>query len=166
MEDEQFVLTRQGYERLQAELTEREAEQEERRENLEEYEDIDRQNGEEEAADFELRTSKEAADERVGHLKFVLERAQVIDEDPDPQRINEGDRVIAWDLQARQEQTFNLVNGEEIGTLENGVATDSPVGKALLGHRVGDVIEVAVPDGWSRYMVRRLERFEEKNSGA
>jgi len=166
MEDERFVLTRQGYERLQAELREREAEQEADREQLEEYEDIDRQNADEEAADFEMRTSKEFADERVGHLKFVLERAQVLDDDPDPQRINEGDRVIAWDLQAREQRTFNLVNGEEIGTLDDGVATDSPVGKALLGHRVGDVIEVEVPDGWSRYAIRRLERVGEKKSGA
>ena len=159
MDDERFVLTRQGYERLLAELQERESEQEERRENLEEYEDIDRQNGDEEAADFELHTSKEYADERVGHLKYVLERADVLDDDPDPLRINEGDRVIVWDLQAREEQTFNLVNGEEVATLNDAVATDSPVGKALLGRRVGDVIEVAVPDGWSRYAVRRLARI-------
>ena len=141
-------------------------EQEERRENLQEYEDIDRQNGDEEAADFELRTAKEYSDERVGHLKFVLERADVLDDDPDPQRINEGDRVIVWDLQAREELTFNLVDGEEIGTLEDGVATDSPVGKALLGHRVGDVIEVVIPDGWSRYAVRRLERIGDAHRGA
>ena len=163
MADERFVLTRQGYEQLQTELREREAEQEERRENLEEYEDIDRQNGEEEAADFELRTSKEYADERVGHLKFVLERADVLDGDPDPQRINEGDRVVVWDLQAREEQTFNLVNGEEVGTLADAVATDSPVGKALLGHRVGDAIEVAVPDGWSRYAIRRVGQIGESD---
>jgi len=167
MEDEQFILTRQGYERLKAELQEREAEQEERREQLEDiYRDVDHQNNDEEAADFDVRTMKEFADERVGHLKFVLERAQVMDDDPDPRRVNEGHRVIVWDLLAHEEQTFNLVSGEEVGTLDDGVATDSPVGQALIGHEVGDVIEVAVPDGWSRYAIRRVERIGEKNSGA
>src|SRR3954464_5487518 len=119
MEDEQFILTRQGYERLKAELQEREAEQEERREQLEDiYRDVDHQNNDEEAADFDVRTMKEFADERAGHLKFVLERAQVMDDDPDPRRVNEGDRVIVWDLLAHEEQTFNLVSGEEVGTLD------------------------------------------------
>jgi transcription elongation factor GreA len=162
MEDERFLLTRQGYERLKAELAEREAESRELRGQLEDiYHDVDRSNNDEEAADFDVRTRAEFAEERVGHLKFVLERANVIDEDPDPERINTGDRVIVWDLGAREEQTFNLVSGEEIGTLENAVSVDSPVGKALLGKTVGDSVEVAVPDGWSRLMVRRLERVAE-----
>jgi transcription elongation factor GreA len=159
MESERFLLTRQGYERLQAELAEREAEQSARREQMEDiYRDVDRTNNDEEAADFEVRTMKEFADERVGHLKFVLERADVMDDDPDPQRINAGDRVIVWDVGRREEARFNLVSGEEVGTVEDAVSVDSPVGQALLGKTVGDSVEVAVPDGWSRYAIRRVER--------
>src|SRR5215217_7798818 len=115
MENERFTLTRQGYDRLKSELDQLLAEQQEREEQMEDlYRDPDR-NNDEEAAEFEVRTMKEYVDERIGHLQYVLERADVMQEDPDPQRINAGDRVIVWDLQARQEYTFNLVSGEEVG---------------------------------------------------
>ncbi|HVU14811.1 MAG TPA: GreA/GreB family elongation factor [Phototrophicaceae bacterium] len=160
MQEEKFVLTRHGYEQLKAELADYEAEQEARREQLESMTDEgNEEDDEDEAADFDAQTMKEFADERVGHLKFVLERAEVIDEDPDPHHINVGDRVIAWDLAARVNRAFNLVDGEEIGTVEDAVSTDSPVGSALIGHVVGDTITVAVPDGWARYAIRKVERI-------
>jgi transcription elongation factor GreA len=157
MENERFTLTRQGYDRLKSELDQLLAEQQEREAQMEDlYRDPDR-NNDEEAAEFEVRTMKEYVDERIGHLRYVLERADVMQEDLDPQRINAGDRVIVWDLQVRQEHTFNLVSGEEVGITEDGVSVDSPVGKALLGRRSGDTIEIEVPDGWARYAIRRVE---------
>ena len=159
MAEERFTLTRQGYERLKAELADYEAEQETRREEMEDsHDDVDHLD-DDEGADFDAQTMKEFADERVGHLKFVLERADVHDEDPDPRHINVGDRVIAWDLAAHVNRAFNLVDGEEIGTLDDAVSTDSPVGSALIGHVVGDTISVAVPDGWARYAIRKVERI-------
>ena len=161
MAEERFLLTRQGYERLRAELADREAQDSAERDEMEDiYRDIHRTE-EEDAEDFDIRTSKEYTDERIGHLKFVLERAEIMDEDPDPRRINAGDRVIVWDVQAHQERTFNLVDGEEVATLDDAVATDSPVGQALLGRTIGDTITVAVPDGTAMYSVRRVERIDE-----
>lgn len=159
--EDQFTLTREGYDRLQAELEALEVEQQERRGQMEDiYRDVDRTN-DEEAADFEVRTMKEFVDERIGHLRYVLERAEVIEDDPNPHRIDPGERVTVWDLEARQEQVFNLVEGEEAAFIENAVALDSPVGKALLGRSVGDTVEVDVPDGWVRYTVRKIERITE-----
>ncbi|MEP7291135.1 MAG: GreA/GreB family elongation factor [Chloroflexota bacterium] len=161
MEEQRFTLTLQGYKRLKTELDTLLDEQRERQAQMQAlYQDADGKN-EEEAAEFDVRTMKERVDERVGHLQFVLERAVVLDEDPDPKRINAGDRVIVWDLGAHKERTFNLVSGEEIGTVENAVATDSLVGQALLGQTIGDMVEVEVPDGWGRYAIRRLERVGE-----
>lgn len=79
-----------------------------------------------------------------------------MDEDPDPQRINAGDRVIVWDLEVHEELAFNLMAGKESAVIENAVTLDSPVGKALLRHMTGDTVEVnyrmagcATPSGGS-----------------
>lgn len=161
MEPERFALTQTGYARLKAELDALRAEQEERRDQMEDlYRDPDR-NNDEEAAEFDVRTMKEYVDQRIGHLEFVLERADVMEEDPDPQRINAGDRVTVWDLQAREERVFNLVSGEEVGAVDDAVTTDSPVGKALVGQSTGDSIEVEVPDGWARYTIRHVDRVDQ-----
>ena len=160
MVDEKFILTRRGYERLRAELAELEGEQAELRDQLESiYRDVDRTN-DEEAADFDVRSTKEFVDERIGHLKFVLERAEIRHDDPNPKGVDPGERVTVWNLQAREEQTFNLVDGEEAQYTDNAVSTDSPVGKALLGHAVGDTVEVSVPDGWVRYCIRSIEPID------
>ena len=161
MESERFALTQTGYARLKAELDALRAEQAERRDQMEDlYRDPDR-NNDEEAAEFDVRTMKEYVDQRIGHLEFVLERADVMEADPDPQRINAGDRVTVWDLQAREERVFNLVSGEEVGAVADAVSLDSPVGTALVGQTTGDSIEVAVPDGWTRYTIRRVDRVDQ-----
>ncbi len=160
MADDRFTLTQRGYDQLQAELTALEAEQVRWRDQLQQiYSDVDRTN-DEEGADFEVRTRKEAVDERIGHLKYVLERAQIAAEDPHPQQIDPGERVTVWDLGARKEYVFDLVDGEETEYDEQSISTDSPVGKALLGRRIGDTVELDVPDGWVRYCIQAVERID------
>lgn len=158
MSDERFPLTTAGQQRLVAELEAARAEQRGLTEQLEDIYRDPARNNDEEAADFEVRTRKEMADQRVGHLQYVLSRADVIDEDPDPQRINAGDRVIVWDVDSREEFTFNVISPAEVGLVEDAVTTDSPVGKALMGRTVGEMIEVNVPDGRERYAIRQVER--------
>lgn len=159
-DDAHFILTKQGYERLKSELASLEGEQNELRGEMEEiYTAVDRTN-DEEAADFEVRTHKEAVDQRIGHLKYVLERAEITYEDPHPTQIDPGERVTVWDLEAREERTFNLVDGEEAEYEDDSVTTDSPVGKALLGRTTGDTVGVDVPDGWVRYCILNVERIE------
>ncbi len=81
-------------------------------------------------------------------------------DDPHPKQIDPGERVTVWDLGAREEQVFDLVDGEEAEYDEQSVSTDSPVGKALLGRSIGDTVELDVPDGWVRYCVLSVERIE------
>jgi len=164
MAEERFTLTRAGYENLQRELQDMESRREQQLAALAEFDYTDLDTGREEAAYDETRETKEDIEQRIGHLKLVLENAEVIDEDPDPERINAGDRAVVWDFNQRELLTFDLRGSEEIVYgHERGVALDSPVGKALLGRRVGDVIEVDVPDGKARYVIRKIERIPQKS---
>ncbi len=161
MAEERFILTRAGYEALQRELK---ALQARRQGEMDEFADMsdywDIDPSKEEAAYFDSRTTKEQLDERIGHLTLVLQHAQVMDDDPDPTRVDPGDRVTVWDFGENREQHFDLVGSEEVTHGRRGVSTASPVGKALLGRRVGDVIEIDVPDGRTRYAIRRIERSQ------
>src|ERR1041385_5564994 len=155
MAEERFVLTRAGYEALNRELQMLEQQYSE---TVAELTDVDNADPtREEAADEAIETTREDEEQRISHLKLVLQEAQVIDEDPDPDRANPGDRVTVWDFSERKTYQFDLLGGEEIISGRKGVAVDSPVGKALLGHCVGDVVEVEVPDGKVRYAFRTME---------
>lgn len=157
MAEPQFVLTRAGYEQLQRELADYEA----RRAGQAEEESSVQSNVDEqfpeEGAEFEARTMREFMDERIGNLKLILEQAEIVDEDPDLRTVDPGDRVTVWSLNENQQFQYDLVGSAEAIYIGEGVAVDSPVGKALLGKRVGDVIEVETPDGTARYAIRHIE---------
>jgi len=160
MAEERFPLTRAGYETLKRELQDLETRHEQEVAALAEFDYTDLDSGRDEAAFDESTETKEDIEQRIGHLKLVLENAEVLDENPDPKRVNPGERAVVWDYTQRQMLQFDLRSGDEIVYgHERGVALDSPVGKALLGRRVGDVIEVDVPDGKARYVIRKVERI-------
>lgn len=167
MAEQQFTLTRDGQTRLQAELETLKQEQERLSALLGDVSDDPGGNidADEAGAFFDVKTDLERVNERLGHIQFVLERAVVHDEDPNPKRADPGERVTVWDVAANRERVFDLLSGEELQITYNevegrtGVSTESPVGRMLLGARVGDVVEVEVPDGRARYAIRRIERI-------
>jgi transcription elongation factor GreA len=92
----------------------------------------------------------------------VLDQAEVLEEDPDLSRVDPGDQVTVWDFSEKGQQVFNVVSSAETIYARDGipgreVSTESPVGQALLGKQVGDVIEIEVPDGKAKYAIRRIE---------
>jgi transcription elongation factor GreA len=166
MADEQFVLTQDGLESLQLQLA---ALQELRAVLSDELGDLGDDpggnlDGDEAGLRHELQTTLDRVNERIGHIQFVLDRAIVPEQDPHPRRVDPGERVVVWDFVERREQTFDVLSGPEVEFTyardENRrqVSADSPVGRALLGRRVGDIVEIEVPDGTSRYAIRHIER--------
>lgn len=158
MAEQRFVLTQSGYEQLQQELAELEVREREERERLQDVvSDIDP--SVEMGAYFDARTMSEQIEQRMTYIRQALNQAEIIGEDPDPARVDPGDRVTVWDIAAQTERRFDLLGSTEVVIGGTGVSTDSPVGQALLGHRVGDVVEIEIPDGKARYAIRHIERI-------
>jgi transcription elongation factor GreA len=156
MAEERIPLTRAGYDTLQHELAEARERAQRATEQLASVDNSADDNIPEEGAEFDIRTTQEYYNERARHLEFVLRRAEVIEEDPDPERLNVGDRVVVWDFEDNRERTFEIVSGVEAVEREDVISADSPVGRALLGKRIGDIVSIEVPDGVTRYSVRRM----------
>lgn len=156
MSEDRFILTQAGYDKLQRELNyllhHKSAEL---AEEMSEVHD-DTEAGEE-ATFFDVMSAKEQLETRISHIRRVLQRAEIIGEDPDLSRVDPGDRVTVWDFTDETELNFDLIGTEEVAIGLAGVSILSPVGKALLGKQVGDVVEVEVPDGKVRYAVRKIQ---------
>lgn len=155
MAERRIQLTRRGYEKLQRELNILTSEENSKvAEMLAEAREDDQG---EEAVFFDAMVSKERLDERVSHLQNVLARAEIIDADADINIVTPGNRVIVYDSGEKEEFALDLLDTEEIAHGRRGVSLDSPVGKALLGKRVGDRVKVEVPDGTVTYRIRGIE---------
>ena len=168
MEGEHFTLTPAGYRDLQSQLDELNTLRQSAIADLDEVDaDTGNLEGEEAGAYYDAKTRVERLGERIGHIQYVLERAQVVQDDPDPMRVDPGERVTVWDFAEQRERTFDLVSSPEAELTYNRdfenrkISMASPVGQVLLGKQVGDVIEVEVPDGKARYAILRIEHLTE-----
>jgi transcription elongation factor GreA len=90
---------------------------------------------------------------RLGHLQGRLRDFSMIDFSRIPRdRVGLGSQVVVLDLDKDEECTFNLVTSEEADVAHGKISTSSPIGKGLLGKRVGDTVKIQIPDG-----VREME---------
>lgn len=62
-------------------------------------------------------------------------------------RVGLGSQVVVMDLTKDEEITYRLVTSEEADATAGKISTSSPIGKGLLGKRVGDTVKIQIPDG-------------------
>ena len=78
----------------------------------------------------------------------MLKNARIIDEDEvDTKVVNLGTKVKVVELDSEEEFVFQIVGSTEADPTQSRISNESPVGKALLGHKVGDTVDVEVPGG-------------------
>ena len=90
---------------------------------------------------------------RLGHLQSRLREFSMVDFTKIPRdRVGLGSAVVVLDLDKDEECTYHLVTTEEADVAHGKISTSSPIGKGLLGKRVGDTVKIQIPDG-----VREME---------
>ncbi|QPC82340.1 GreA/GreB family elongation factor [Phototrophicus methaneseepsis] len=157
MAEEQTTLTQAGYDRLANELANL---QQELREVIEELGDTHDDEGVGDSAQYSLATERERLQERIDYLKHVLETAQVI-ERAETDTVSVGNRITV--LEGDEEFSFNLISQAEVINGQRGISNESPVGKALIGHKVGDKVKVETPDGIVQYTIRSIENIPDND---
>jgi transcription elongation factor GreA len=144
------VLTREGFEKLQNEIdylrSEKRREVAARIKEAREFGDIM------ENAEYDHAKNEQAMLEaRISQLEDKLRSATIIDEKSvDKDVVSVGSKVRVKDQKSGQSTAYQIVGSAEADPAENRLSNESPVGQALLGHKRGDVVTVAVPRGPSR----------------
>ncbi|MCH5280862.1 MAG: transcription elongation factor GreA [Lachnospiraceae bacterium] len=96
---------------------------------------------------------------RIEELEKILKNAEVVVEDEvDLDKINIGCVVKIKDMEAKQELTYKIVGSTEANSLKGKISNESPVGRALIGAKVGDTVKVEVPVGILKYKVLEIQR--------
>ena len=92
-------------------------------------------------------------------LEKILKNAEVVVEDEvDLDRINIGCQVKILDLEYDEELDYKIVGSTEANSLKGKISNESPVGKALIGAKIGDIVEVETQAGVIKYKVLEIER--------
>ena len=89
----------------------------------------------------------------------ILKNAEVVVEDEvDVDKINIGCKVIIMDLELNEELEYKIVGSTEANSLKGKISNESPVGKALIGAKIGDVVTVETQAGEIQYKVLGIDR--------
>lgn len=155
MGDKTVSLTPEGRARLEAELeqlrTERRPQVVQRlhiaREDSEAWDNPEVQEAKNELA---------FVDGRIKELERMLSHAQVIA--PTSHGVVElGSRVTLGSEEDGEDEVYHIVGSAEAQPAQGRISDQSPVGKAVIGHRVGDVVHVETPAGTRQLVIKRIE---------
>ena len=96
---------------------------------------------------------------RIIQLENMLKNAVVVDESEIPtDTVSVGSIVKVKDYDFDEEVEYTIVGSAEADPMNFRISNESPVGKGLIGKKVGDVVEVNVPDGVSKFEVLDIRR--------
>ena len=91
---------------------------------------------------------------RIAEVENILAHAVIIDETED----SDGCTIKVEDVETGEEELYAIVGSQEANPMECRISDDSPFGKALLSHKVGDIVEVDAPIGVLKYKILTVEK--------
>ena len=158
MDAKKNILTYEGLKKYEEELQELKVVK--RREVAQKIKEAREQGDLSENAEYDAAKDEQRDIEaRIEELEKILKNAEVVDEDEvDLERINIGCRVKILDVEYNEELEYKIVGSTEANSLKGKISNESPVGKALIGTKVGDVINVETPAGVFQYKVLEIQR--------
>ena len=156
--DKKNILTYQGLKKLEDELQDlkvvRRKEVAAKIKEAREQGDLS-ENSEYDAAKDEQRD----IEARIEDIEKILKNAEVVvEEEVDLDKISIGCNVKILDIEFDEELEYKIVGSTEANSLKGKISNESPVGKALLGAKVGDIVNVETQAGVLQYKVLEIQR--------
>ena len=158
MADKKHILTYAGLKQYEDELQNLKVNR--RREIAQKIKEAREQGDLSENAEYDAAKDEQRDIElRIEELEKLLKNAEVVVEDEiDVDKINIGCKVKLLDVEYDEEMEFFIVGSTEANSLQNKISNEAPVGHALMGKSVGDVVDVETQAGVIQYKVLEIQR--------
>ena len=108
----------------------------------------------------EAKTEQGKLYSKIAEIKNVLENAVIIEDDHDSNKVSLGATVRLVEITDGEgdEEEYKIVGSQEADPMNGFLSEESPIGKALMGHVVGDEVSIEVPDGDLRFKITSITR--------
>ena len=153
----EVILTPEGYEKLKQEIeylsNDKRREVAERIRIAREFGDIA------ENAEYDDAKNEQALlEHRIATLEERLRNARVIEKkEISKDVVSIGSKVKLRDVDAKRTVEYHIVGSAEANPAENKLSNESPVGKAIIGHKKGDTVEVTAPRGSLKFKILEIK---------
>ena len=153
---EQFIMTKKGFEEAKKKLDYLQGVK--RREIVERIAEARSHGDLSENAEYDAARNEQASNElEITELDYKIKNAVILEENTDTSSVHIGSKVKVYDEDMDEEEVYEITGSTESNAIENKISNNSPVGKALLGHKVGDKVKVLAPNG--EYILTVMEIF-------
>jgi transcription elongation factor GreA len=155
---EEILLTQEGYDEKVKELetltSQKRPEVAERLKEAISYGDIS------ENSEYDSAKNEQAElEEKISVLENTIKNAKIIDAKAgDKNVVSLGRKIKVKDNKSKSEKEYIIVGSAESNPLEGKISNTSPVGAALLGHKVKDKVDVETPDGKVKYEILSIKK--------
>ena len=149
-------ITKKGYENLKAEL--HRLRKVERPQNIQDIAEAREHGDLRENAEYKAAKERQQfIDTRMAELEHKLGDAHVIEVAPGPsETVVFGTTVRLLELESDEEKSYTLIGQEEADLKNGSISVQSPIGRALISHRVGDIVQVHRPAGMIEYEIKEI----------
>ncbi len=156
--DKEVILTKQGLDNLEEQL---EFLKSVRRQEISEQIKVARAFGDiSENAEYDEAKNEQARIEgEIMSIESTLRHAVVVNDDAiDVNFVNIGSKVKVLDIEYNETMEYYVVGSAEASPMELKISNESPVGSALLGHCVGDIVEADAPAGLIKMQILEIRK--------
>ncbi|KMQ52477.1 Transcription elongation factor GreA [Chitinispirillum alkaliphilum] len=153
---EKTYVSEEGYQKLVSDLeylkTKRRREIAQQLDQARSHGDL-RENAEYEAAKHALQMNEI----RISELEMKISGAVIVNMDSvSTDKVIIGTKVLLWDFDFEEEIEYSITGTEEADPAAGKISVNSPVATALLGHKVGDIIEAQAPRGTMKFEIKKI----------
>ena len=107
----------------------------------------------------EAKNEQAMIEARIAEIEAILKNAQIIDESElTNEHIHIGSKVKVHDFDFDEDIEYQIIGSGEADPFNGKLSDESPVGSALIGHKVGDVFEVNTPDGTVKFEILEISK--------
>lgn len=107
----------------------------------------------------EAKNEQAKVEAQIAELEETIKHVTVIsDSEIQTDSVRPGVTVGVLDMEFDEEDEFMIVNSYEVDPVARKISDQSPIGKALIGAKVGDVVTVEVPDGTAQFKILKITR--------
>ena len=160
LEAKKHILTSKGLQALEDELQDLKVVR--RKEIAQKIKEAREQGDLSENAEYDAaKDEQRSIESRIEELENIIKFAEVIDESSfDTDKVSIGSTVRFHDEEFDEDLEYRIVGSTASDIINKKISNESPIGRALLGSRVGDVVVVESPEGVDRYTILEISREE------
>ncbi|MCD8087854.1 MAG: transcription elongation factor GreA [Oscillospiraceae bacterium] len=155
MAEAKYKMSRERYEEIQRELdylqTVREKEVSELIKEARSYGDLSENSEYDEA-----KTEQGKLYSKIAEYKNLLENAEIVEKTARAGVIGIGSKVLVLDVEMGEEAEYQIVGSQEANPMTGRISDDSPFGRGLIGHKIGETVMIEAPAGELQFEILNI----------